>query len=403
MHIRLGRPVAVMLALLALLAAACGGGGDDAAEVAEPADPRNDFAARVLQLGEPLDTVIDSRDGELVAGLQAILNPEAVNIVDNAVTDGGDALALIAETAGMTAAEFTAAWEADQGDAFARFASALRDAEDPAAVRDELFLPTIASLPVHPDAVLVASARIDNPDGSQRYFLAFDLVGSTMEVEETLSSQLDQSPWQVTGGQSSEEIAIVQFQSTMSADIQGIAWAQPVLSSATLEAAAAEAAGAGASGSEDEATDEASPPIEGPLASLLYLVQKLPSVTAEDEDFELPRERPLPRDFPAGFLIDEQMTVAATAWSRQPGGTAYRITVLAAGSSFDLAESYRERIEAEGWELTGDDAVGFATVLAFAADSDGIQGEVELDAFPEDEGYTQVVITVQLTSGSPTE
>ena len=389
MHVARALLPAGLAALLALLALACrGGDGDDAAP---PPDPANDFAARVLQIGEPVGVTLDTRDGELVSGLQAILNPEAVATIGRAVEDGGDRLALIAETAGMTAEEFSAAWEADRGDAFARFASGLRDAEDPDAVRDELFI-EIAALPVHPDGVLVGSGRIDNPDGSQRYFLVFDLVAEPAAVERTITRQLDQSPWQVTGGQSSDEIAIVQFQSTTSADIQGAAWVQPIASSATLEAAARAAAG-----------DDAAVAPEGPLSGLLYLIQSLPPEAAEPPEFVLRASRPLPPAFPAAFLVDDGMTVTGTAWSTQPGATAFRVTALVAGSGFDLAESYRERIEAEGWELTGDEAVGFATVLGFASDSDGIEGRVEIDAFEEDEGYTQVVITVQASSRSSNE
>ena len=402
MHIRLARTAAVFVALLALLAVACGG-GDDTTEVAEPVDLRNDFAARVLQLGEPLETTIDTRDGELVPGLQALLNPEAMTTIGIAVGAGDERLTLIAETAGTTAAEFAAAWEDDPAVAFARFASGLRDAEDPQAIRDDLFLSDIASLPVHPDAVLVASGRIDNPDGQQRYFIVFDLMGSSTEIEQTVAEQLDQSPWQVTGGQSSEEIAIVQFQSTMSADVQGVAWVQPIVSSATLEAAAAAAAAAEAADDGEGAAD-AAPTIEGPLTSLLYLLQALPTTSvAEEDDFELPAARPLTHEFPAAFLIDEDMTVIGTAWNRQPGGTAYQVTVLVTGSSFDFAESYRERFETEGWELTTDDAVGFATLLGFASEDEGIQGQVQLDAFAPDEGYTEIVISLQISSRTSTQ
>lgn len=401
MHIRLALPAAILAALL-VVAAACGGGDEEAA-LEEPTDPTNDFAARVLQLGEPIGTTIETADGELVPGLQAVLNPDAVTAIGNAVADGDDRLTLIAETAGVTPEEFRAAWEADRGQAFAQFAAGLSNADDPQAIRDELFLSEIASLPVHPDAVLVASGRIDNPDGSQRYFIVFDLHGSPAEIEQAVAEQLDQSPWQATGGQSSEEIAIVQFQSTTSADVQGVAWVQPILSSATLTAASAAEAAAAAEAEDGDAADDATPTLEGPLASLLYLIATLPPTATEPPDFELPQGRPLPTGFPVEFLIDDDMTVVDTAWSTQPGATAYRITVLKSGSSFDLAESYRERIEAEGWELTGDDAVGFATLLGFASETDGIQGQVQLDAFSEDEGYTEIVISVQVSSRTPTE
>ena len=254
-------------------------------------------------------------------------------------------------------------------------------------------IPTRCSSPA--DASTTRTAR-------SATFIVFDLIGSPADIEQTIAEQLDQSPWQATGGQSSEEIAIVQFQSTVSADVQGVAWVQPILSSATLTAAAASAAAAEGEG-EGDATDAGAPALEGPLASLLYLIQVLPPTTSEPPDFELPEGRPLPAAFPAAFLVDDDMTVVSTAWRTQPGATAYQITVLSSGSSFDLAEDYRERLEGEGWELTADEAVGFATVLGFASESDGIQGQIQLDAFQEDEGYTQVILELQVSSRTPSE
>ena len=394
MHIRRALYAAVLAALLPMLAIACRGGDDGAAE--EPTDLPDDFAARVLQLGEPVGTVLETRQGALVPGLQAILNPEPMTTIGIAVEAGDERLTLIAETVGITADEFRAAWEDDRASAFALFATGLRNADDAQAIRDELFLSTIAALPVHPDGVLVGTSRIDNPDGSQRYILVYDLAGDSTEIEQTVARQLDQSPWQATGGQSSEEISIVQFQSTISADVQGVAWVQPIASSATLEAVAAEAAA-----SDDEASGDAAATIEGPFASLLYLIQALPPSMAEPSPFELPIGRPLPQGFPAAFLIDDDMTIVNSAWSTQPGGTVYRLTILTVGSNFDLADSYRERIEAEGWELTSDEAVGFATLLAFASEDDGLLGQVELDAFAEDDSYAQIVIDVQVSSRSP--
>ena len=64
------------------------------------------------------------------------------------------------------------------------------------------------------------------------------MEGSTSDVEGAISRQLDQSPWQVTGGRSNEELIVVLFQNTTSADIQGLAWVQAIDGSAALEAAA---------------------------------------------------------------------------------------------------------------------------------------------------------------------
>ena len=42
-------------------------------------------------------------------------------------------------------------------------------------------------------------------------------------------------------------------------------------------------------------------------------------------------------------------------------------------------------------------------MLGFASESDGIQGQIQLDAFADDEGYTEIVISLQVTSRTSTQ
>ena len=88
-------------------------------------------------------------------------------------------------------------------------------------------------------------------------------------------------------------------------------------------------------------------------------------------------------------------------WSSQPGATGYQLTVLTPGSSFEATELYRERIEARGWEIGSDEAVGFATVLEFASEDGSLQGSASFDTFEEDEDYTQITLQIQSAGSSP--
>ena len=75
--------------------------------------------------------------------------------------------------------------------------------------------------------------------------------------------------------------------------------------------------------------------------------------------------------------------------------------LLTTESAFDIAGEYRERLQAQGWELTDDRAVGFATELDFQAGDGTVQGRLSADAFGEDASYTSVVLELQTLSRPP--
>lgn len=392
MQTRLARSAALTALVSALLAtaliAACGDGGDAESDAGASAAAA-ELAARILGIGEPVGTIVDSEVGSVVAGLQAALNPDAVTTISNAVEDGGEQLTLIAETADRSVEEFSALWETERASAFALFVAGLDAAEDPAAVRDGLLLGQLSALPVHPDGALIGTGRISRPDGTRGFFLVYDVVGDSAGIEGAVGRQLDQSPWQVTGGQSSGDLAVVRFQSTVTADIQGLAWVQPIASSSLLEAAAA---------SEADAADAAA----RTFSSVLYLVETQPPAPLDQQSFALPVGRPLPEGFPAPFLLDEDKTVTELTWNSAPGGSAYQMTILTSESGLEAAEDYRARLELAGWDLTDDQAIGFATVLQFASADGAVQGSVALDAFAEDETFTEIVVQLQSNSRAPT-
>ena len=106
----------------------------------------------------------------------------------------------------------------------------------------------------------------------------------------------------------------------------------------------------------------------------------------------------MPDGFPAAFLLEGEQTVVELLWNSVPGGSAYQLQVLTRASSFDVVDIYRNRIEDEGWEVTSDQAIGFATVLNFASDDGVVQGTASFDSFEDDDDFTQIVLQLQTTS-----
>ena len=383
---------ALLAALLALALAACGDDGPTETTDLD-AEAGAAVAARLMTVGEPLGTVVESRAEGIVPGLQVALNPTVVTTISSAVEAEDERLTAIAEVAGMDAAAFAALWESDRPDAFARFAAGVAASDDPAATADELFIDVPAALPVHPEGELLGSVLTRRTNGELAYFIVYDTPGPQIEAERLVSEQLDQSPWQVTGGRSNRDLGFFQFQNTLSADITGFVWILPRTedSDETAEGESAESSGTPATSAEPS-----------PGSTVIYLMQAQPAIAPEDPPFELPDEgRPVPDIFPAAFLLEGDQTVVELFWSKQPGVSGYQLTVLTPGSSFEATELYRERIEAQGWEIVEDQAVGFATILEFASEDGNLQGSISIDTFAEDDGYTQITLQIQSAAGSP--
>ena len=298
------RGVALIAATAALVLAACGGDGGDGGDGGRLAD-------RILRLGKDLTTVVDVRSAELPTGMSAALNP------------------------GLT---------------------------------DDTPQEDIVALPVHPDGELIGSFRIAAPDGVVSFYLLYDIPLDDRTVNADLMRQLDESPWQVVAGQSTETQSAIQFQSTVSGDMEGRAFIRPV------------------------------PDPDGLVTSVVYILQIRPPKLTEAPDFQLPAPRPVPDDFPAPFLVLEGMTPITVQWSSSPAGDSYQMVLLTLESAFDVAAEYRERFEAEGWELTDDRAIGFATVLDFQSSDGATQGNLSADSFADDDSYTSVVLDLLVSA-----
>ena len=304
----LARSLLAALLVLPLLLAACGDGDDD-----EARDLGSELADRFLRLGEDLRTEVEVFEGALPPTLADALNPGRT-----------------AETAD-----------------------------------DELL-----AIPVHPAGELLGSYRLRRLDGIDSFFLFYDIAEDDRTVEVALREQLDQTPWQVIGGQSGESISTVRFRSTRSGDVDG------------------QAAITRLPAREDEDGGSA------PVSNIVYILQVQPPDAPDPPPFVLPPSRDAPADFPLPFVL-EGMEVLTVAWSTQPGATIYQATLLSSASAFDVAERYREGFEAAGWQLDDDRAVGFATVLAFSVDEGVSIAQLTIDAFEQDDSFTAVQLRLQ--------
>lgn len=387
-----------LFALFASLAIACGGDAEESSPGVPSPASEGALASRLLRIGEDLGTTVDGLSEALPRDLQVALNPNAVLAIDSAVREADSRLETVARAAGMTSEAFVALWNADRVAAFSRFAAGADtplDEGDAAGITplEDLFLDELVALPVHPDGVLVGSVRFLRPDGVILYFIAYDVTAADAVVEDLISQQLDRTPWQVTSGQSTPDLAVVAFQSTVNGSIRGSAIVQQ-LPAVSPDEAGAQSDGAGA-GDDADGPQTAS---GGSLTSVVYIVEIQALDPADEPAFVLPPSRPLPVDFPAPALIFDDETVLAISWDSGPGIASYRLTLLTPKSTFDVVDAYREAIPAAGWDLLDDRADGFATVLDFGLADGTVTGTLSVDVFAADDSYTAVFLQLQTTS-----
>ena len=305
----------------------------------------------------------------------------------------------------------------------------------------------VSALPVHPDGVLLGSYHVRRRDGTNEIWIMFDVPGRDADVEAVIQAQMDETPWQVTGGQSNEVISAVSFQSTVSGDIEGFVTVQPLPSAPTftvvverdgetLELELARGASfpeldlryreltdglkvtavlsdfefrtgdlivavGGQSVSDEGELAKALRELASvgePRASVVYrLTIQAPSAPAEPV-FVVPAARPIPKGFPVTFLVSDDLTLVDVSWANQVEGEFYQVTLVTKRSAFEVATEYRELLAAAGWELIDDQAQGFGTILSFEDAESGYAGIANIDQFPSDESLNAVTIRIQATN-----
>ncbi|MDO9444565.1 MAG: PDZ domain-containing protein [Dehalococcoidia bacterium] len=299
------------------------------------------------------------------------------------------------------------------------------------------------ALPVHPQGELLGSYLIRRTDGSNLVWLLYDLPGGTVaEAADTLATQLDQTPWQVTGGQAGAAFTLVSFQSTRSGDLEGTAVVQPVPALSTFElivdrdgsattltvprgsiiplldaeigadlavqstrAGLASAAGlregdriTSAGGTVVATRDDLEAALAGlaagSFASITYLLQIAPASVVDALPFTPPAGIVLPASFPSRSAFDG-LTPLGYSWTKEPAGSFWQANLVSTDPTTAVVDRVRSGLEAAGWEIVADAPVGFATRIDFRNVAESLAGSVQMDLSPDDEDYTQVVIVIQ--------
>lgn len=311
---------------------------------------------------------------------------------------------------------------------------------------DETPAEDIVSLPVHPDGVLLGSYQVRRRDGTNEIWIVFDVPGQDSDVEAAVQRQMNETPWQVTGGQSNELISAVSFRSTVSGDIEGFVTVQALPSMPTfivtieragemLELELARGAPTPVldlryreltSGLEvtDVLSDfqfevgdvivsvgEQTVSDEGELyealgalarsgearSAVLYRLTIQSASPAPEPVFVMPTARSLPEGFPAMFLLTDGLIPVDVSWGKDPV-EGYQLTLVTARSAFEVAEEYRTLLDEAGWVVTDDEAQGFGTILSFENIDAGFVGVANIDQFPSDESLNAINLQIQATN-----
>ena len=305
------------------------------------------------------------------------------------------------------------------------------------------------AFPVHPEGELLGSYVLRRADGSQIAWLFYDVPESTIgEVSDTISSQLDASPWQVLSQSGSRSNRLVGFGSTSNEDVTGNAIAEatanseeytlvvdrageevsltvprtapvPVIEASLADDLVVETSFPGFAetaglregdrivrvGETEVGTPEELQAALGALSdgpgtvSLLYVLQFAPPLQAETPPFVPAEGLTLPAEFPVrdawtAFSLDSFES------SQDPSGQYYFAAMFSEETPSTASTQVRDALEAAGWEITADEAAGFGTTLEFAHEADALVGFASINESELDESLTQVLVQIQ--SATPT-
>lgn len=304
----------------------------------------------------------------------------------------------------------------------------------------------LTAFPVHPDGGLLGSYVMRRIDGEQVVWLFYDVAGQTLpEVTATVTGQLDESPWQVTAQRGNRSFTVVRFEDSRSVDALGNTFIEvaPPADSFTLTVFRDEAEvtldiprAAAAPSIEADLRDNlevrtAYPGIarsaglragdrivrigdvavatrtelqrareamaaEAPVIAIIYAIQ-FTSPGAVTAPFVLPASIGLPTRFPApgawaDLIVDEYESVVDAQ------GSFFVASLFSEERPSAVADHVRRGLEADGWTIVADDAVGLATQIQFERTDQRLAGLVQIDEAVGDSSLTQAFVQIQ-TSG----
>jgi len=300
------------------------------------------------------------------------------------------------------------------------------------------------ALPVHPEGELLTSYHVLKQNGSHVVWLIFDVFDTALNIEEDIQKQLNSSPWQLNGGQSSNVFSVVSFRNTKTPSITGLATIQslpptlkidmeilrdselvlvefprgsiiPFLSFVYEE-----------EGSRVVITDSGyhsifneGDVIESIEGNIIESIDDLSKVMANldkianakssimyrlniDSDIEFnvnavgkSLSRPIPKKFPARFLFLEDAVVTELNWSIDERTASFQSSLKSGKAISVITDLYRNLLNTQGWELVDDMSQGSSILLGFQNTTLGYSGVLSIERDVEMEEFTIISIRIE--------
>ena len=233
-----------------------------------------------------------------------------------------------------------------------------------------------AAPPAYPDARLIVSSRRPAAIGATPapadgtvaeptlYFIVYDTNASRQQALDFYLDALDEDPWQLASAAATLELDSLQFSNTDDADISGVVSI--------------------ARGGGDNRT------------SILISMQDAGAFRRELPPYRTGESLPLPRGFPPDLPIYQGATVIGNGFVRSPGNDSYLVDFITTAGADDVRAFYRDVFAQREWTVLPGAPLGVDERLDFHDETSDIQGDLLIEAFPQDARFTEVRLQVEV-------
>jgi hypothetical protein len=225
--------------------------------------------------------------------------------------------------------------------------------------------------PVYKNADVVVSFAIGSQQGTS-YLVVLSTNDPATEVYDYYSRALDEGPWQVEIGRTSEDFTGLGFTRPDNINVSGdVTMFQSDLDNRT--------------------------------AIYVSYDDMSKAVTPGQGPFTLGAGRALPAGFPKDVPIyqgDEESLVIDSYFERGQGAQGFIVTFLTRNTQDDVLTFYRDQLQDRGWNVTDSaiDTNSFALGVDFNdGNTNSISGSITTNAFEKDSSFTQVDMMIQVS------
>ena len=300
------------------------------------------------------------------------------------------------------------------------------------------------ALPVHPEGELLTSYHVLKQNGSHVIWMIFDVSDTALNIEEDIQKQLNSSPWQLNGGQSSSAFSVVSFRNTKVPTITGLVTIQAIPPTLKIDM---EILRNGESISVEFPRGSITPflsfvyeeeekgvvitnsgyhsifnegdiitSIEGNIIDsindLSVIMANLDEITNakssvmyrinidSDIKFDVSAtgkslSRPIPKKFPARFLFLEDSVVTELNWSVDERTSSFQSSLKSDKTISLIADLYRDLLDTQDWELVEDMSQGSSILLGFQNTTLGYSGVLSIEQDVEMENLAIISIRIE--------